>query len=60
MRTLGYSAKAGIGISLGKNSKWAAFGSLRYIWSDLEVTQEETATFDFNIVNATVGFAYSF
>ncbi len=57
---LGYSAKAGIGISLGKNSKWAAFGSLRYIWSDLEVTQEETATFDFNIVNVTVGIAYSF
>ena len=57
---LGYSAKAGLGISLGKNSKWAAFGGLRYIWTDLEVTQENTATFDFNTFSFTVGIAYSF
>lgn len=57
---LTYSAKAGLGISLGKNSRWAAFGGLRYIWSDLEVTQEETATFDFNIFSFSVGIAYSF
>ena len=57
---LGYSAKAGLGISLGKDSNWAAFGGLRYIWSDLDVTQEETATFDFNIFSFTVGISYNF
>jgi len=57
---LGYSAKAGLGIALGNNSKWAAFGGLRYIWTDLEVTQEEAATFDFNTFSFTVGLAYSF
>jgi outer membrane protein W len=57
---LGYSAKAGLGISLGKNSNWAAFGALRYIWTDLEVTQENAATFDFNTFSFTVGIAVSF
>ncbi len=57
---LGYSAKAGLGIALGKNSNWAAIGGLRYIWSDLDVTQEESATFDFNIFSFSVGIAYSF
>jgi outer membrane protein W len=57
---VGYSAKAGLGISLGKNSKWAAIGGLRYIWTDLEVTQEDTATFDFNTFSFSVGIAYSF
>ena len=57
---LGYSAKAGLGISLGKNSKWAAFGGLRYIWTDLELTQENAATFDFNTFSFSVGVAYSF
>jgi len=57
---IGYSAKAGLGIALGNNSKWAAFGGLRYIWTDLEVTQEEAATFDFNTFSFTVGLAYSF
>ena len=57
---LGYSAKAGLGISLGNNSKWAAFGGLRYIWTDLEITQENAATFDFNTFSFSVGVAYSF
>jgi hypothetical protein len=57
---LGYSAKAGLGISLGKNSKWAAIGGLRYIWTDLEVTQENAATFDFNTFSFSVGIAYGF
>jgi len=57
---LGYSAKAGLGISLGKNSNWAAVGGLRYIWTDLEVTQENAATFDFNTFSFSVGIAYSF
>jgi len=56
----GYSAKAGLGISLGKNSNWAAFGGLRYIWTDLAVTQENAATFDFNTFSFSVGIAYSF
>ena len=57
---LGYSVKAGLGISLGKNGNWAAIGGLRYIWSDLEATQEDTATFDFDTFSFTVGIAYSF
>ena len=57
---LGYSAKAGLGISLGKNSKWAAFGGLRYIWTDLEITQENAATFDFDTFSFSVGIAVSF
>jgi outer membrane protein W len=57
---VGYSAKAGLGIALGKNSKWAAFGDLRYIWTDLEITQENAATFDFNTFSFSVGAAYSF
>jgi opacity protein-like surface antigen len=57
---LGYSAKAGLGIALGKDSRWAAFGGLRYIWTDLEITQENAATFDFNTFSFTVGVSYSF
>ena len=57
---LGYSAKAGLCISLGKNSNWAAIGGLRYIWSDLDVTQEDSATFDFNIFSFSLGLSYSF
>jgi hypothetical protein len=57
---LGYSAKASLDIALGKNSNWAAFGGLRYIWTDLEVTQENAATFDFNTFSFSVGIAYSF
>jgi len=57
---IGYSAKAGLGITLGKNSNWAAVGGLRYIWTDLEVTQENAATFDFNTFSFSVGVAYSF
>jgi opacity protein-like surface antigen len=57
---LGYSAKAGLDIALGENSNWAAVGGLRYIWTDLEVTQEDAATFDFDTFSFTVGIAYSF
>ncbi|MCG6949846.1 MAG: outer membrane beta-barrel protein [Acidobacteria bacterium] len=62
---LGFSAKAGLGIALGKNSNWAAFGGLRYIWTDLDVTQPEdtdntTATFDFDTFSFSVGIAFSF
>lgn len=57
---LGFSAKAGLAISLGKDSNWAAYGGARYIWSDLDVTEEGTATFDFDAFSFTVGIAYSF
>jgi len=57
---LGYSAKAGLEIAFGANSNWAAFGGLRYIWTDLEVTQENAATFDFNTFSFSVGVAYNF
>ena len=62
---LGYSAKAGLGISLGKNSNWAAIGGIRYIWTDLEATQTQdpdqtTVTFDFDTFSFSVGIAYSF
>jgi opacity protein-like surface antigen len=62
---LSYSAKVGLDIALGKNSKWAATGGLRYVWSDIEVRQVEqatnnTATFDFDLFHFTVGVAYSF
>jgi opacity protein-like surface antigen len=56
----GFSAKAGLGISLGRNSNWAAFGALRYIWTDIEVTQEDTVTFDFDTLSFSVGIAVSF
>ncbi len=57
---VGYSAKAGLDIALGKNSSWAAVGGLRYLWTDLEITQENAATFDFNTFSFSVGIAYSF
>lgn len=62
---LGYCAKAGLSISLGKNSKWAAIGGLRYIWTDLEATEAQdpedgSATFDFDTFSFTVGISYSF
>jgi outer membrane protein W len=57
---LGYSAKAGLDIALGKNGNWAAVGGLRYIWTDLEVTQENAATFEFDTFSFSVGIAYSF
>jgi outer membrane protein W len=60
-----FSAKAGVGIALGSESRWAAFGGLRYIWSDLEFSQPDmqdsgTASVDFNIFSFTVGIAVSF
>jgi opacity protein-like surface antigen len=62
---LGYAAKAGLGISLGKNSNWAAIGGLRYLWTDLEASQVQdledgSATFDFDTFSFTVGISYSF
>jgi len=62
---LGYSAKAGLGISLGKDSNWMAIGGIRYLWTDLEAAQVQdpaggSATFDFDTFSFTVGIAYSF
>lgn len=62
---LGVSARAGVGIALGRESQWSAIGSLRYIWTDLEVRQAEnptndTATFDFDTFSFSVGIGYRF
>jgi opacity protein-like surface antigen len=62
---LGYAVKAGLGIALGKNSNWSAFGGLRYIWTDLEISQDldpdqTTATFDFDTFSFSIGVAFSF
>ena len=60
-----FSAKVGLDIILGENSRWRATGGLRYVWSDLEVSQveppnESSVTLDFDLFNFTVGFGYSF
>ncbi len=62
---LTFSAKVGLDILLGENSKWRATGGLRYIWSDIEFSQmdgptDSSATLDFNLFHFTVGVAYSF
>jgi opacity protein-like surface antigen len=62
---VGFSARAGLDIALGRNSSWAAIGCIRYIWTDLEVRQadeptSDTATFDFDTFSFSVGIAYSF
>jgi opacity protein-like surface antigen len=59
-----WSAKAGIDIALGA-SGWSAIGGLRYIDSDLVVSNtedspSETETFDYGILNFFVGIGYSF
>jgi len=62
---VGLSAKAGLGIALGENSRWSAIGGLRYIWTDLEVREatgsaNETAAFDFDTFSFSVGIACRF
>ncbi len=62
---LTWSAKANVAIALGKNSKWSAFGGVRYIWATLEAADAEdpthsTETFDFNTLSASVGIQYHF
>lgn len=59
-----WSAKAGIGIALG-GSGWSAIGGLRYIDSNLVVSNtedspNETETFGYGLINFTVGISYSF
>ena len=62
---LGVSAKAGVGIALGRESRWSAIGSLRYIWTNLEARQAQdqngdSATFDFDTFSFSVGLGYRF
>lgn len=62
---LTWSARAGIDISFGADSKWAAFGSLRYMPSRIEVWEtddgaDDSETFDYNIFNFNVGLAIRF
>jgi len=59
-----WSAKAGLGIALG-GSAWSAIGGIRYIDSSLVVSNTEdspsdTETFDYGMINFTVGISYSF
>jgi hypothetical protein len=35
-------------------------GGMRYIWTDLEVTQDNAATFDFNTFSFSIGIAHRF
>jgi len=62
---LTWSVKAGVDIALGKESRWAAFGGIRYIGSDIELsnvddTADDTATLSYNIFSFSVGIAYRF
>jgi opacity protein-like surface antigen len=59
-----WSAKAGLGIALG-GSAWSAIGGIRYIDSSLVVSNTDdgpgdTETFDYGLLNFTVGISYSF
>jgi opacity protein-like surface antigen len=59
-----WTAKAGLGIALG-GSAWSATAGLRYIDSDLVVSNtedasSETESFDFTLISFTVGITYSF
>jgi opacity protein-like surface antigen len=62
---LTWSVKAGVDIALGENSRWAAVGGIRYIDSDIEVSNADdieggTATLPYNIFSFSVGVGYSF
>ena len=62
---LTWSARAGIDISFGSDSKWAAFGGLRYMPSQIKVWEpddgpNDSETFDYNIFNFNVGLALRF
>ena len=60
-----WSVKAGLDIALGKESRWAAVGGVRYIDSDVEYGNADdsaggTATLSYNIFSFSVGIEYSF
>jgi len=60
-----FSAKAGVGIALGKKSDWSAFGSLRSIWSEIEASESgdpssAAESLDNNIFSFSVGIGYRF
>ncbi len=61
-----WSARAGLDLSLGENSPWAASLGVRYIPGDIELRQlgvpadDDSAEFGFNILSFTAGVAYRF
>ena len=62
---LTWSVKAGLDIALGKESRWAAVGGIRYIDSDIELSNVDEpdggpATLSYNIFSFSVGIAFSF
>ena len=60
-----WSVRAGVDIAFGQDSKWAAVGGLRYVFTDLDLRQTDPPTSDVvsigaDLFNFTVGLAYSF
>lgn len=60
-----WSVKAGVDITLGTDSRWAAFGGIRYIDSDIELANVDVAegnkvTLPYQIISFSVGIAYRF
>jgi outer membrane protein W len=60
-----WTVKAGLDIALGKESRWAAVGGIRYVDTDIEVTNVDevaggVATLAYDIFSFSVGIAYRF
>ncbi len=60
-----WSVQAGVDIALGSESRWAAFGGLRYIDCDIELANVDLddgnkATLPYDIFSFSVGIAYRF
>lgn len=61
-----WSARAGLDLALGRDSRWAASLGVRYIPGDLEIRQlglpaaDATVKVGFNILSFTAGVAYRF
>jgi len=61
-----WSARAGLDLAFGRDSRWAASLGVRYIPGDIELRQlgvpaeEATAEIGFNILSFTAGVAYRF
>ena len=61
-----WSARAGLDLAFGRDSRWAASLGVRYIPGDIELRQlgvpadDATARIGFNILSFTAGVAYRF
>ena len=61
----GWTVRAGVDISFGADSAWAATGAIRYTDGQLEINDRDEApndftTFDYGLFHFTVGIAFSF